>query len=114
MGTSNGTDSTMRLAGYLSDKIAGEIHTSSLSAISFFDARKYKNRHLVVHHKNDPCRVTPFSSAEHSHEKYGNEFIAMEGGISSGDSCEAFSYHGYNGVENETITVIKKWIKQGG
>jgi hypothetical protein len=37
----------------------------------------------------------------------------MEGGISAGDSCGAFSYHGYNGIENETISAIKKWIKQG-
>jgi uncharacterized alpha/beta hydrolase family protein len=112
MGTSNGTYSTMALAEYLSDKVAGEIHTSSLNRIYFLDARKYKNRHLVVHHKNDSCRVTPFRSAEYSHQEYGNDFIAMEGGISVGDPCEAFAYHGYNGVEDETIQAIKKWIRQ--
>jgi hypothetical protein len=114
MGTSNGTFSTMALAGYLSDKIAGEIHTSSLSKIYGFDARKYKNRHLVVHHKDDACRLTLFSSAKASHEKYGNDFIAMEGGISVGDPCEAFAHHGYNGIERETVDAIKKWILQGG
>jgi len=114
MGTSRGTIATMRLAGYLSDKIAGEIHTSSMSMISSFDARKYKNRHLVVHHKYDGCRATPFGSAEYSHKKYGNELIVMEGGVSSGDWCQSFAYHGYNGIESETISSIKKWIKQGG
>jgi hypothetical protein len=34
---------------------AGEIHTSSLNKIHEFDARKYKNRQLVVHHRNDGC-----------------------------------------------------------
>jgi hypothetical protein len=114
MGTSSGTFSTMALAGYLSDKIAGEIHTSSLNQIYGFDARKYKNRQLVVHHKDDACRLTLFSSAKGAHEKYGNDFIAMEGGISVGDPCEAFAHHGYNGIERETVDAIKKWILQGG
>jgi hypothetical protein len=57
MSTSKGTHDTMALAGYLSDKIAGEIHTSSMATISSFDAKKYKNRQLVVHHKNDNCHA---------------------------------------------------------
>jgi hypothetical protein len=113
VGTSKGTYDTMRLADYLSDKIAGEVHTSSLQSISSFDAKKYANRHLVIHHRDDSCKNTPFSAAEHSHKSYGNDFIAMEGGISVGDPCEAFAHHGYNGIEKETVDAIKKWIKQG-
>jgi hypothetical protein len=113
IGTSKGTYDTMRLAEYLSDKIAGEIHTSSLQSISFFDAKKYANRHLIVHHRDDSCKSTPFSAAEHSHKSYGNDFIIMEGGISVGDPCEPFAHHGYNGIEKETVDSIKKWIKQG-
>jgi hypothetical protein len=114
MGTSNGTGPTMALAAYLSNRIAGEIHTSSRREIYGFDARKYGNRHLVVHHKGDLCRATPFNAAEASHERFGNDFIAMEGGISVGDNCEAFAHHGYNGIERETIDAIKNWIRQGG
>lgn len=114
MGTSRGTFDTIALAEYLSDKIAGEIHTSSLSRVSSFDGRKYKNRHLVVHHRNDGCHSTPFGPAEYSHRKYGTDFIAMEGGIEVGDSCGPTGYHGYNGIEKETIDAIKAWIKKGG
>ncbi len=114
IGTSKGTFDTMKLAEYLSDKVAGEIHTSSLQGISSFNAKKYANRHLVVHHRNDTCQATPFSAAQGSHERYGNDFIAMEGGISVGDPCEAFAHHGYNGIEKETVYAIKKWIRQGG
>jgi hypothetical protein len=103
----------MHLAAYLSDKIAGEIHTSSLSSVAVFDAKKYANRQLIVHHRNDSCHATPFSSAERAHEKYGDDFIAMDGGISTGDPCEAYAHHGYNGIEEETVDAIKKWIKQG-
>jgi len=113
VGTSRGTFDTMRLAEYLSDKIAGEIHTSSMWGIGSFDARKYQNRHLVVHHRKDACHVTPFSAAEDSHSQFGNEFIAMEGGISVGNVCEAFAYHGYNGIEQQTTAAIKTWIRNG-
>lgn len=114
MGTSNGTASTMKLAGYLSEKIAGVIHTSSRSEIYGFDSRRYKNRQLIVHHRRDGCRGTPFFAAESAHRRFGTDFIAMEGGTSVGDPCEAFAYHGYNGIERETIDGIKKWIRQGG
>jgi len=112
VGTSRGTFDTLALAEYLSDKIAGEIHTSSMSRIASLDARRYKNRHLVVHHILDGCRVTPFNAAASSHNRYGTDFIAMEGGISVGDPCEAQAYHGYNGIERETAEAIKRWVKQ--
>ena len=113
-GTSNGTHATMKLAGYLQDRIAGEIHSSSRAQIYSFDAKQFRNRHLVVHHVNDWCRVTPYSAALRSHEKFGNDFIAMEGGISVGNECEAFAHHGYNGIERETAEAIKAWIRKGG
>ena len=113
MSTSNGTFDSMYLAAYLSSRIAGEIHTSARSEASLFDARQYKNRQLFVHHRNDNCRVTPFAAVEWGHEKYGNELIVMEGGKSVGDDCKAFAYHGYNGIEQQTIEAIKAWIKKG-
>jgi hypothetical protein len=110
LGTSKGTFDTMALAGYLSNKIAGEVHTSSLDRIRSFNAKKYANRHLIVHHKRDSCHVTGYDGAETSHKAFGNEFIAMDGGISVGAPCEAFAYHGYNGIEKETVDAIKNWI----
>lgn len=68
----------------------------------------------MVHHKADACRSTPFFEARATHERFGNDFIAMEGGISVGDPCEAFAHHGFNGIERETIDAIKQWIRRGG
>ena len=113
MGTSKGTISTIALAGYLSNKIAGEIHTSSVASIASLDATKYMNRHLVVHHQFDTCSVTPLHAAKASHQKYGTDLIIMTGGEDEGDPCNAFSHHGFNGIESETINAIKKWIKRG-
>jgi len=113
MSTSKGTFDSMRLAGYLADKVAGVIHTSSLDHVASFDARKYKNRQLVVHHRRDNCRATPFHAAQSAHDRYGTELLVMEGGISVGDLCEPLAHHGFNGIERETIAAIKQWIKKG-
>jgi hypothetical protein len=112
-GTSKGTYDTLELAAYLSDKIAGEIHTSSMKRISFLNPKDYKNRQLIVHHREDTCMVTPLSASQASHDRYGTELIVMEGGISVGDVCEAFAHHGYNGIEKETAEAIKNWVRQG-
>lgn len=35
----------------------------------------------------------------------------FEGGVSVGDPCEAFAYHGYHGIEREVVHAIATWIK---
>lgn len=114
MGTSRGTLDTMALAGYLSTRIAGEIHTSSFAAVASFDATEYRNRQLLVHHEDDGCRVTPVGAAQRSHERFGTALIVMHGGAAEGDPCQPFGHHGFNGIEKETIDAIKQWIRQGG
>ena len=110
IGTSRSTDATMALAGPLDGQVAGFVHTSSMNGISTFDPRKYKSRHLIVYHQRDACRVTKPSSAAASRSSYGTEVIEVDGGKSSGDDCQAYAYHGYNGIEAETVAKIKTWI----
>lgn len=112
VGTSRSTLATMRLANRLEAKVAGFIHTSSMSQIDWFDTRDLKSRQLIVHHINDGCRLTPYRSAKSSSESYGTQLITMEGGQTSGDPCQAFGYHGYNGIEEETVTQIRNWVYQ--
>ena len=35
----------------------------------------------------------------------------MEGGANQGDPCEAFAYHGENGVERDVVAKIAGWIR---
>jgi hypothetical protein len=113
IGTSRSTESTMALAAPLDGKVAGFVHSSSMSAISGFDTRPFKSRHLIVLHRHDTCRVTQPSAGEAAHRKFGTELIEMDGGKATGPDCEAFSHHGYNGVEAETVEKIKAWIVAG-
>jgi hypothetical protein len=111
IGTSRSTISTMRLAEKLDSKVTGFIHTASMGGISRFDTRKLISKQLIVHHKDDGCRTTPYGAAKSNQEDYGTTLITMEGGITQGDPCEAFGYHGFNGIEKETVNKIKSWIK---
>ena len=113
IGTSRSTEATMILAAPLDGQVAGFVHTSSMNTIATFDPRKFRSRHLVVYHRMDACRVTKPSSSADSRSSYGTETIEMEGGTSTGDDCEARSYHGYNGIEAATVDKIKVWIAAG-
>ncbi|MFI5002108.1 MAG: hypothetical protein ACHQK9_19675 [Reyranellales bacterium] len=113
VGTSRSTESTMGLAKPLDGRVAGFVHSSSMSAISSFDPRGLKSRHLIVLHAMDACRATRPSAGVASHRSYGTDLITMEGGKSTGDDCEAYAYHGYNGIEKETVDKIKAWIVAG-
>lgn len=113
IGTSRSTDATMALSGPLDGQVAGLVHTSSMNSIASFDPRRFKSRHLIVYHRMDACRVTKPSASASSRTSYGTETIEMDGGTSTGDDCEARSYHGYNGIESATVERIKAWIVSG-
>jgi len=112
VGTSASTNSTMELADKIDGQVAGFIHSSSFNRISSFDSRKFKSRHLIVIHDKDSCRYTLPNNGQAAASKYGTELIVMTGGKSTGDECEAYSYHGFNGIERETVDRMKAWITQ--
>jgi hypothetical protein len=113
IGTSRSTEATMSLAKSLDGQVAGFIHSSSMSGISGFDTRGLKSRQLIVLNKHDACRVTSPSAGVANHNKYGTALIEMDGGKSTGDDCEAFAYHGYNGIEADTVAKMEEWITAG-
>jgi len=112
VGTSRSTEATMALARPLDGQVAGFVHSSSMNPIASFDPRGLKSRQLIVIHKKDACTATKPSNGAASNRSYGTELIEMDGGKSTGDDCEAYAYHGYNGIERQTVEKIKAWIER--
>ncbi|CAM3704651.1 hypothetical protein [Polynucleobacter antarcticus] len=112
VGTSRSTLATIYQSENMDGEVTGFIHTASMSAIGGLDTRKSKSRHLIVAHKYDECRLTPPSSSLENNRRYGTDLILMEGGVTEGDPCQALGYHGFNGIETETIQKIKNWVKK--
>ena len=73
---------------------------------------------LVVHHKNDACRSTPYADTpgllRDLKQAPRKELVAFDGGdppISG--PCEARAAHGYLGLDAEVVAAIVAWIKAG-
>jgi hypothetical protein len=70
---------------------------------------------LVVHHQSDGCVVSPFADAHMLMRQLRRapkkEFMAFQGGAPVGDPCEAFSAHGFMGIDDEVVKAIPDWIK---
>lgn len=70
---------------------------------------------LVVHHKHDPRRVSPFSGAEnvfaqltHSSEKH---LLAFEQGyVGNARDCGSGSHHGFIGIEKKVVFAMTEWM----
>jgi pimeloyl-ACP methyl ester carboxylesterase len=69
---------------------------------------------LVVHHEQDGCEHCSFSGVPGLMEMLGKtpraQLLSFRGGENRGDPCEAFAYHGFNGLEREVVQQIAAWI----
>lgn len=71
---------------------------------------------LVVHHKDDACRASPYSGAEAIvralRQAPAKELLAFEGGRPPiSHPCEAKAAHGYLGIEATVVEAIGTWIR---
>lgn len=62
-------------------------------------------RTLVIHHRNDGCRVTlPAGVDPFIKWAAGRARVTwLSGGASDGDACEARSHHGFNGQDGQVV-----------
>ena len=69
---------------------------------------------LVVHHEQDGCVICAFSGVPALMAKLTgaprSQLLAFKGGESSGDPCEAFAYHGFNGIEPQVVKQTADWL----
>jgi len=122
VGTSRGTQSVGYIATELSggDAPDGIVLTSTIltdkhgRAVPLMPLGKVRIPVLVVHHENDGCALCAFNQVPWLMDKLANSprkrLIAVSGGQSQGDPCEAFAYHGYNGIEDDVVQQIAGWI----
>jgi pimeloyl-ACP methyl ester carboxylesterase len=71
---------------------------------------------LVVHHKDDTCRASPYSGAEDIMKALKRapvkELMVFEGGSPAiSPPCEAKAPHGYLGIEAKVVSAIGAWIR---
>jgi len=71
---------------------------------------------LVVHHKNDGCRATPYADTPALMRDFKQvsrkELLAFDGGDPpTSGPCDARAAHGYFGIDPQVVSAIVAWIK---
>jgi len=109
MGTSTATyfvnsNKTKALAGVV---IAGTVRTARVNNDVTLPV-------LAIHHINDQCSGTPLSASENiisgRPKNAASKLEIIEGGISEGNICDSFAYHGFNQTESELIKRAAQFI----
>jgi pimeloyl-ACP methyl ester carboxylesterase len=69
---------------------------------------------LVIHHEQDGCSHCAYADTAALMGKFVNaprkQLLSFKGGENRGDPCEAFAYHGFNGLEREVVAQTAAWI----
>ena len=69
---------------------------------------------LWVHHADDPCTYTSYRDARAYAQRTRKPLLTVHGGGPwRGAACEAFTAHGFVGVERETVDAMRAWVKSG-
>jgi pimeloyl-ACP methyl ester carboxylesterase len=69
---------------------------------------------LWVHHEADPCAYTSYRDAQQFSRKSRKPLLTVRGGgPGRGGACDAFTAHGFVGVEPETVIAMRAWVKTG-
>jgi len=124
VGTSAGTQSAAYIAHALEGRDAAD--GVALTASVLRDRRgrsllempleKIRIPVLVVHHEEDGCVACPFAEVPALMRRLASaprkELVAVRGGDSRGDPCEAFAHHGFNGLERDVVARMAAWIVQ--
>lgn len=122
VGTSRGTQSAAYVATELSgaDGPDGIVLTSTMLSddidrpVTAMPLDKVRIPVLVVHHELDGCKHCAFSAIPDLMDKLSNaprkQLLSFKGGITKGDPCEAFAYHGFNGIEADVVQQITGWV----
>jgi pimeloyl-ACP methyl ester carboxylesterase len=116
VGTSRGTVSAASAGAALGTRVAGVVLTSTIfnasrggAGLASFDYASIRAPLLFVHHTEDACAVTPYAPAQALGRTY--PLVSVSGGAPArSEPCEAFSPHGYLGVEAPTVAAISAWI----
>ena len=109
--TSRGTLAAAQVAGKCRDRLDGVVFTASMKELRDIPLDAIKVPKLFVHHVSDGCKSTPYDAARELAAKLNADFMAVSGGKTKGKPCQAFAYHGFNGLEEKVVDEIKNWIK---
>ena len=121
IGTSEGSVSAAQAARMVSPPAKRVVLTASLfgrsnqgSGLDLADVKPINIPLLWVHHRDDPCKATPYRTAKDFARDTAAPLVTVVGAKDPrGHPCHAFSEHGFVGMEIATTKAILAWIRTG-
>ena len=121
IGTSRGTTSVATSAIKFGNQLlAGLVLSSSVStgrnrgAVQGEKLEDIKIPTLLLHHEHDGCNSTPASGAKFIFNELKQapikRLMIQSGGSASGSACDPFHFHGFEGIEAQTVKAITDWM----
>jgi hypothetical protein len=84
-------------------------------AVTELSLQQVKIPALITHHRNDGCKWTLPEGAERIRATLTSapvvELRLLDGGDEKGNPCNAMSYHGYLGIEDQVLETTVAFIK---
>jgi hypothetical protein len=119
VGTSEGSVSAFHAARMNAQLAKRLILSSSLwgptrngNGLSDADWSALKAPLLWVHHHDDPCQFTSYREAQRYAAKTGRPLVTVRGGgPEKGGACQAFTAHGFVGVERTVVLAMRSWSR---
>lgn len=103
-GIANGAkpDALVLTSGFLTDSSGSRDNVANI-----LGSPNALPRTLVIAHRKDSCRRTLPAGVEPFIRWSHGKAIAkwLDGGVNSGDPCEARSYHGFNGLDGAVVSI---------
>jgi hypothetical protein len=116
VGTSAGTTSAANNAILLGQNVSGVMLTSGLDALSFLNLATIQVPSFVLHHAQDACTSTTPAGAQGNFAALTGapvkDLTFLTGGLPpTSGPCDAFSQHGFYGIETQAVDAIAAFIK---
>lgn len=123
VGTSMGVISSSFMPMHNLKGYTGAIHTASITEpyakdsyreLGDFDYKKSSVPQFFIHHINDPCHFTSYKGAKEISSRFEIPLITVSGGSEfRGHPCQAFTEHGFMGIEKQVMQSIAEIIITG-
>jgi hypothetical protein len=104
-------DALVLTAGFLSQESGERVNRH---VIALLGSSSSLPRTLVIHHRQDACRhtlpagVKPFLDWS----KGKASVVWLDGGVNTGDPCQARAYHGFNGLDDKVVEAVVSFAKR--
>ena len=94
-------DALVLTSGFLTDGSGGRQNVANI-----LGSPRLLPRTLVIAHRHDSCRFTLPAGVEPFIRWAGGKASVkwLDGGMDSGDPCQARGYHGFNGLDGEVVS----------